>query len=151
MKKIDLNFPKKSHQAWNKGLKGTHFSPKTEFKKGNKPMCPFQKGVHNSINTEFKKGRTPHNKCPIGTIRKRKTGTSYGYDYFIKIAEPNKWITVWQKLWIDIHGEIPNGCVIHHINKNHFDNRIENLVCVTKSEHIEIHRKDLQNAKRRTL
>ena len=30
---------KKGCSAWNKGLKGTHFSPKTEFKKGNIPHC----------------------------------------------------------------------------------------------------------------
>ncbi len=26
----------KKYVAWNKGIKGTHFSPKTEFKKGHK-------------------------------------------------------------------------------------------------------------------
>lgn len=30
--------------------------------------------------------------------------------------------------------------VIHHINGNHFDDRPENRMVVTRSEHIEIHR-----------
>ena len=38
--------------AWNKGLKGTHFSPKTEFKKG----------VHYSPKTELKKGLIPKSR-----------------------------------------------------------------------------------------
>ena len=32
------------------------------------------------------------------------------------------------------HGEIPDGLVIDHINRNHFDNKIENLRVVTRQE-----------------
>lgn len=50
---------------WNKGLKGIHLSPKTEFKKGirysketefkkgHKPINPIKKGEHRGWNTEF--------------------------------------------------------------------------------------------------
>lgn len=34
--------------------------------------------------------------------------------------------------------------IVHHINGNRTDNRIENLEVVTRAEHIEIHRKDLR-------
>lgn len=34
---------------------------------------------------------------------------------------------------------VPPGCVIHHVNWNKGDNVIENLVCVTVSEHERIH------------
>lgn len=34
---------------------------------------------------------------------------------------------------------VPPGCVIHHVNWNKGDNIIENLVCVTVSEHERIH------------
>lgn len=42
-------------------------------------------------------------------------------------------------IWIKHYGEIPKGCVIHHINHNKKDNRIENLKCVTQKEHKLIH------------
>ena len=42
-------------------------------------------------------------------------------------------------MWEAEHGEVPDGCVVHHIdwNKNH--NEISNLVCITVQEHNLIH------------
>jgi len=34
---------------------------------------------------------------------------------------------------------VPKGCVIHHINENKKDNRIENLKAMTNSEHTKMH------------
>ena len=50
----------------------------------------------------------------------------------------------YREVWEDHYGEIPkepNGRSyhIHHINGDHDDNRIENLVAVTGSEHTKIH------------
>lgn len=42
-------------------------------------------------------------------------------------------------LWEQAHGPKPKGCDIHHINGNGRDNRLENLVCLTKSEHKTLH------------
>jgi hypothetical protein len=36
-------------------------------------------------------------------------------------------------------GEIPEGYDIHHLNRNKADNRIENLECLSKSEHARIY------------
>ncbi len=59
---------------WNKGLKGIHLSPatefkkgirhspETEFKKGNKPISPIKKDQHVAPETEFKKGHSTWNK-----------------------------------------------------------------------------------------
>jgi group I intron endonuclease len=49
-----------------------------------------------------------------------------------------------RRVWYDHFGEIPrdeNGISyeIHHINGDHNDNRIENLICVSISEHYDIH------------
>ncbi len=37
--------------------------------------------------------------------------------------------------------------VVHHINKNKKDNRPDNLVVLSRKEHIQIHKKDLMDAK----
>ena len=36
-------------------------------------------------------------------------------------------------------GKIPEGCVIHHIDKNKLNNEISNLQCMTQSEHCTLH------------
>lgn len=41
--------------------------------------------------------------------------------------------------------------VVHHINGDKRDNRIENLKVVTRAEHIELHRRDMVEAQRRAL
>jgi hypothetical protein len=47
------------------------------------------------------------------------------------------------KIWNSFYPEDPilpgDGNVIHHINGNHFDNRIENLQKMTKSDHSKLH------------
>lgn len=42
-------------------------------------------------------------------------------------------------IWEKAHGPIPPGYVIHHKNGNGLDNRLENLVMMTNSEHLELH------------
>lgn len=42
-------------------------------------------------------------------------------------------------IWEKHKGKIPEGMLIHHVNKNPRDNRIENLQMVTKSEHAQLH------------
>jgi group I intron endonuclease len=49
-----------------------------------------------------------------------------------------------RRVWIEHYGEIPvdeNGqsYEIHHINKNHQDNNIENLMCLSIRDHFKIH------------
>jgi hypothetical protein len=51
-----------------------------------------------------------------------------------------KHTTKHRKVWSDNNGKIPKGKVIHHINQNIKDNRIENLMCLTPSEHMTIHK-----------
>ena len=37
-----------------------------------------------------------------------------------------------REIWQEAHGLIPKGWVVHHMNGNSGDNRIENLACVPR-------------------
>ena len=45
-----------------------------------------------------------------------------------------------RKIYIAAHGEIPKGMICHHCNQDHSDNRIENLILMSKGLHIIFHR-----------
>lgn len=42
-------------------------------------------------------------------------------------------------VWELFFGDIPAGCIIHHVDENPANNDIENLQCVTPAEHRRIH------------
>lgn len=44
-------------------------------------------------------------------------------------------------IWEKNYGKIPKGMIIHHVNGNKKDNRIENLQLLTFQEHMKIHKK----------
>lgn len=44
-----------------------------------------------------------------------------------------------RQVWIEANGPIPDDYVVHHINHNKRDNRLENLVLMTHQEHSEHH------------
>lgn len=44
-----------------------------------------------------------------------------------------------RKVWFDHNGKIPDGMVVHHINGDRTDNRIENLEILTCSQHMKKH------------
>lgn len=46
-----------------------------------------------------------------------------------------------QRAWCEANGhtEVPEGCVIHHLDEDKFNNLPENLVCLTRREHAQLH------------
>lgn len=118
-------FPKGS-KPWNTGLKGTHFSPATEFKAG----------------------RRGENWVPVGTVTERvdKGGSTRAW---VKVAEPNKWRERAIVNWELFHGKpLPKGKVVHHRDRNTLNDSSSNLQALTRAEHIQVHREELHEAKR---
>lgn len=98
---------KKGHTSWNKGLKGIHLSPETEFKKGQ-----FTGSGHPS----WKGGEQMNtNDCV--------------YVY----TEPNKRIRRPRKVYQDAHGEIPKGWILYHIDKDMHNDTLDNLIAIPRA------------------
>lgn len=103
-----------------------------KFEKGHTPIC-VPKGTHLSPLTEFKKGQKAPNHCEVGTIRtryprgERAKEPGIHPEVFIKVAEPNKWRLYSNVLWEQVNGPIPKGHQIAFRNGDSTDVRIENL------------------------
>lgn len=74
--------------------------------------------------------------------KKRASKPSAGYnidDSIDKYIIENH-IKKYRSLYIDEHGFIPEDWEIHHIDYNHNNNNIENLIAVPKIVHVTIHK-----------
>jgi hypothetical protein len=103
---------KKGNIPWNKDLKGIHLSPKSEFKKGERS---------GEKNNTWKGGvQTPVNDCVhlYDGVGKRKRRPRVIYE--------------------EHHGKLPNNYVIFHKNGNKYDDKIENLIAITRAELLKI-------------
>jgi hypothetical protein len=103
---VGVSYPE-GKVAWNKGLKGIHLSPKSEFKKGQ-----FTGSQHPS----WKGGEQINaNDCV--------------YIY----AGANKRIRRPRKVYEDAHGEIPKGWILYHIDKDMHNDSLDNLIAIPRA------------------
>jgi hypothetical protein len=108
--------------------KGLHYSPTTEFKKG----------THYSRRTEFKKGEFAGKSHPM---------YAGGLSYF---KRDKRWFVVCRgKVKVPFARVLMEGKIgrpmeryeiVHHVNHNSVDDRIDNLKIVTKAEHLLEHK-----------
>lgn len=112
----------------------------TQFKKGHTPWNTGLKGIKvhpNAQATQFKKGQLPPNTLEDGVVtlrhpHKNRGGKPY---YFIRIAA-GKWEQYHRYLWIENHGEIPEGMIVVFRDGNTLNCTIENLELITRQENM---------------
>lgn len=97
----------KGHEPWNKGIKGIHLCPKTQFKKGQglDKSASWKGGVY-----------APKNDCVHLTLKSKEKTRRPRYVYEQK------------------YGKIPKGYVIFHKDGNKYNDAIENLTAITREE-----------------
>ena len=62
---------------------------------------------------------------------------NYYQRWHIKIN--GKWVNRSKAVWEHFNGPLPKGHVVHHLNHDRHDDRIENLQLMTRGEHASHH------------
>jgi hypothetical protein len=108
------------------------------------------KGRSLSPSSQFKPGHNMNARQPVGTvtIRQRKNRPEQPRAW-VKVAEPNIWKMRAVVVWEAEHGPVPRGSVVHHVNHDSLDDRLENLQGLTRGEHFEHHRPDFEERRAR--
>lgn len=122
------------------------------FRRGLIPWNKGVKGIHLSPDTEFKPGHVSTKRCPIGTTRVRvfrKDGELHSARAFVKVAQPDVWKLRSHVMWEKAHGPIPKGMLLHYKNDDEMDDRLSNFALLTRAKHLATHRPQFEG-KRRT-
>lgn len=115
----------------------------TSFKKGSKPWnrgLTHSEEARKKIRLARKKqvGANHPSWVPVGTVRQRKdkNGTRRNW---IKIAEPKKWRELSHHIWEKAGRKFVKGMCLHHVNNRSDDDRLENLIIVSRRDHPKLH------------
>lgn len=97
----------------------------------------------------FPAGIRAHNWLPVGSeqVRQRKNRDEHAR-MFVKVAEPNVWKLRAVIVWESVNGKVPRGSVVHHVNRDALDDRLENLLLLSRAAHLAEHRDDHSEVKR---
>lgn len=131
-RKGKLKYPKKSHPAWNKGMKMENVPAKIK-------------------RTQFKSGHRPANSLSVGSVRKRQGGR-----WYIKVSDApgltqtQRWVSLARYIYEKAHHrKLKKSERIVFLNGNHDDLSLDNLACVTGAEQAAMTQKDLYTSNKR--
>jgi len=103
------------------------------YKKGHEP---FNKGkkmsseVYDKVKVSmFKKGNRPNNWKPDGSVVERIDSTGRIYLYY-KIKDSH-WILYHHKIWTDVNGSIPKGCILRFKDGDSLNCVLDNLELIS--------------------
>lgn len=103
----------------------------------------------NSQQTEFKKGCNSEKALLLGTERVRQRRNRLDQPrVWVKVAE-HEWKLRAVLVWEREHGLLPKGIVVHHRDRNSLNDVPENLVALTRAEHIVEHRAEYEEKRRK--
>lgn len=125
-----------------RGWKKNHKIPSgydTRWRSGRPSWNKGKKGLHGSNAGTFKKGHVSFNKLPIGSIAKRKSGSSLSY-WFIKtrddaVPEQKNWQMYHKYLWEQANGPVPEGYVVIFLDGDRDNCQLSNLQLVPRTIH----------------
>jgi hypothetical protein len=124
------------HAAWNKDLKGTHFSPQSEFKTGG-PLRGFAARLWRPIGTVTIRHDLPF----LWQKRRRGPKSTRGKARrWIKVKDDgrlqDRWVPYALYLWEKRNGPVPDGLIVVHKDGNQMHDVIDNLIIVNRRRHI---------------
>jgi hypothetical protein len=120
----------------------------TRIAKGDRPWNRGLRGIHCSPATEFRPGRREPSRLPVGSIRVRIDGGGHARAW-IKVEDPNRWVPRARRVWEVVNGPIPAGMVIHHRDHDTLNDKASNLVALTRSEHAKEHADEFRDKRLR--
>ena len=118
-----------------------------QFQTGLTPWNKGMKGIHLSPETEWKRGRESEKIVPVGTVKVRKRSREASPRAFIKVAMPSAWRQLSVVVWERANGPLPRGMVVHHVDHNPLNDDISNLVALTRRDHALVHINELHAAR----
>ena len=86
--------------------------------------------------------KTVYTKLPNGKLREKKAFVNSHGHLVVGLCRKckQKQYSIHQLVWMYFNNKnVPKGLVLHHIDKNKFNNDISNLKLLTKREHNLIH------------